>query len=107
MDKIRPHTKSTSLAHQKTPANLLQALESTFQEKDADRTPTAYFAALITTLDGMIRKNETSLEDGDILSAELYLLALVSPSVPLPVTDRPVSFPHRTCTTAKVTVVFV
>ncbi|KAG1771700.1 armadillo-type protein [Suillus occidentalis] len=60
--KIRPHTTS-NLAHQKAPANLLHALESTFQEKHTDRTPTAYFAALITTLDGCIQKKETSLGD--------------------------------------------
>jgi ribosomal RNA-processing protein 12 len=82
--KIRPHTTS-NLAHQKAPANLLQALESTFQEKHADRTPTAYFAALITTLDGSIHQKETSLGDGDVLPAELYLLALVAPFVPQPV----------------------
>ncbi|KAG6333632.1 hypothetical protein ID866_5457 [Astraeus odoratus] len=82
--KIRPHTKS-SLAHQRTPANLLKALESTFQDKGTDRTPTAYFAALITTLDGTIQKKEISLGDGDMLPAELYLLALVSPFVPAPV----------------------
>ncbi|KAG1904253.1 armadillo-type protein [Suillus fuscotomentosus] len=82
--KIRPHTTS-NLAHQKAPANLLQALESTFQEKHADRTPTAYFAALITTLDGSIQKKDTSLGDGDVLPAELYLLALVAPFVPPPV----------------------
>lgn len=82
--KIRPHTTS-NLAHQKAPANLLQALESTFQEKHTDRTPTAYFAALITTLDGCIQKKETSLGDGNVLPAELYLLALVAPFVPPPV----------------------
>ncbi|OAX40112.1 NUC173-domain-containing protein [Rhizopogon vinicolor AM-OR11-026] len=82
--KIRPHTTS-NLAHQKAPANLLQALESTFQEKHTDRTPTAYFAALITTLDGTIHQKETSLGDGDVLPAELYLIALVAPFVPPPV----------------------
>lgn len=82
--KIRPHTTS-NLAHQKAPANLLQALESTFQEKHTDRTPTAYFAALITTLDGTIHQKEISLADGDMLPAELYLLALVTPFVPPPV----------------------
>lgn len=78
--KIRPHTRSP-IAHQKTPADLLQALESTFRDKGADRTPTAYFAALITTLDETIRKKETSLGDGDMLPAELYLLGLISPFV--------------------------
>ncbi|KAI6040319.1 armadillo-type protein [Pisolithus marmoratus] len=79
--KIRPHTRSP-IAHQKSPADLLQALESTFKDKGTDRTPTAYFAALITTLDETIRKKETALGDGDILPAELYLLGLVSPFVP-------------------------
>ncbi|KIK91816.1 hypothetical protein PAXRUDRAFT_34789 [Paxillus rubicundulus Ve08.2h10] len=82
--KIRPHT-SSSLPHQKTPANLLKALESTFTEKGTDRTPTAYFAALITTLDGTLQKKDTSLGDGDVLPAELYLLALISPFVSQPV----------------------
>ncbi|KIJ68150.1 hypothetical protein HYDPIDRAFT_83324 [Hydnomerulius pinastri MD-312] len=84
LTKIRPHT-SSSLAHQKTPANLLQALESTFTEMSTDRTPTAYFAALITTLDGTLQKKDVSLGDGDVLPAELYLLALVIPFVPHPV----------------------
>lgn len=79
--KIRPHTKS-SLAHQKSPANLLCALESTLQEKSTDLTPTAYFAALVTALDRTVQKKETSLGEGDVLPAELYLLALVSPFVP-------------------------
>ncbi|KAH7920537.1 NUC173-domain-containing protein [Leucogyrophana mollusca] len=82
--KIRPHTTS-SLAHQKAPANLLQALESILQERNTDKTPTAYFAALITTLDGTIQKKDVSLGDGDVLPAELYLLALVAPFVPPPV----------------------
>ncbi|KAH7916528.1 armadillo-type protein [Hygrophoropsis aurantiaca] len=82
--KIRPHT-SSSLAHQKAPANLLLALESTLQERNTDKTPTAYFAALVTTLDGIIQKKDVSLGDGDILPAELYLLSLVAPFVPPPV----------------------
>ncbi|KAG8213920.1 armadillo-type protein [Butyriboletus roseoflavus] len=79
--KIRPHT-SSSLPHQKTPATLLHALESTLTETHTDRTPTAYFAALITTLDGTLQKKDTALGDGDVLPAVLYLLALVVPFVP-------------------------
>ncbi|KAH7888705.1 armadillo-type protein [Phlebopus sp. FC_14] len=82
--KIRPHT-SSSLAHQKAPANLLHALESTLEEKGAERTPTAYFAAIITTLDGTLQKKETTFGEGDLLPAELYLLALVAPFAPHPV----------------------
>jgi ribosomal RNA-processing protein 12 len=85
--KIRPHTTS-SLEHQKAPATLLHALEATFDEQKTERSPTAYFAALLTTLDSTL-KNEGSSRlafgEGDILPAELYLLALVAPFVPQPV----------------------
>lgn len=79
--KIRPHS-SSNLAHQKTPATLLQALESTIQEQNS---PTAYFAALLTTLDASLQKKDIGLGDGDVLPAEIYLLALVIPFVPQPV----------------------
>ncbi|KAJ8077206.1 pre-rRNA processing protein [Marasmius tenuissimus] len=84
LSKIRVHTTS-SLAHQKSPAKLLIAIESTLDEQRTERSPTAYFAALFTTLDSTIQKNETSLNDGDVLPAELYLLALISPFVAVPV----------------------
>lgn len=80
LEKIRPHTNS-ALAHQKTPATLLIALESTFREQNTESTPTAYFAALLTTLDGTIQKGDVGLDEGDMLPAELYLLALVAPFV--------------------------
>lgn len=79
--KIRPHT-SSSLLHQKAPATLLLAVESTLKEQNADSTPTAYFAALLTTLDGTLQRKDTSMADGAVLPAELYLLALVAPFVP-------------------------
>ena len=82
--KIRPHV-SSNLAHQKTPATLLAALEATFTEQKTERTPTAYFAALLTTLDGTIQKKELGLNEGDVLPAELYLLALITPFVAPPV----------------------
>ena len=82
--KIRPHT-SSSLAHQKTPANLLIAIEDTFQEQHTESTPTAYFAAILTTLDSTIQKKDLSLQDGAVLPAELYLLALVAPFLAMPV----------------------
>jgi ribosomal RNA-processing protein 12 len=82
--KIRPHT-SSKLAHQKAPATLLHAIEATFSDQNTQRTPTAYFAALVTTLDATLQKNDTGLEEGDVLPAELYLLALVLPFVPSPV----------------------
>ncbi|KII92412.1 hypothetical protein PLICRDRAFT_172507 [Plicaturopsis crispa FD-325 SS-3] len=82
--KIRPHT-SSNLAHQKTPATLLRALESTFKEQNAEKSPTAYYAALLTTLEGTLQKKDLGLNDGDVLPAELYLLALVAPFVPPPI----------------------
>lgn len=87
LSKIRPHT-SSSLPHQKAPANLLVALERTFKEQNADCTPAAYFAGILTALEATVQKERESkfmLGDGDILPAELYLLALVSPYVPPPV----------------------
>lgn len=82
--KIRPHA-SSSLAHQKTPATLLHALEATLQEQNTEKSPTAYFATILTTLDGTLQKKDVGLDDGDVLPAELYLLALVIPFVPPPV----------------------
>ncbi|KZV69917.1 NUC173-domain-containing protein [Peniophora sp. CONT] len=87
LSKIRPHT-SSNLAHQKAPATLLHALEATLDEQGAERTPTAYYAALLTTLDGTVQKEKQSglkLGEGDLLPAELYLLALVAPFAPAPV----------------------
>lgn len=87
LEKIRPHT-SSSLPHQKTPATLLHALEATFREQNTQLSPTAYFAALLTTLEGVLQAAPTSgppLGDGDVLPAVLYLLALVTPHVPHPV----------------------
>jgi ribosomal RNA-processing protein 12 len=79
LSKIRPHT-SSSLAHQKAPANLLIALESTLSDQGTERSPTAYFAALLTTLESS--RSKASLGDGDLLPAILYLFALVAPHVP-------------------------
>ena len=84
LSKIRPHT-SSNLPHQKAPAILLRALESTIQEQNSEKSPTAYFATLLTTLDGTLQKKSIALGDGDVLPAELYLLALVIPFVPQPV----------------------
>ncbi|EIW83040.1 NUC173-domain-containing protein [Coniophora puteana RWD-64-598 SS2] len=81
LGKIRPHTQS-SLAHQKAPAHLLQAIDGTLAERESERTSTAYFAAIVTALDSSVGKRQTSLGDGDLLPAELYLLALVAPFVP-------------------------
>lgn len=87
LSKIRPHT-SSSLAHQKAPATLLRAIEATFREQNTASSATAYFAALLTTLDGALQSSRASgpaLGDGDVLPAVLYLLATVTPYVPHPV----------------------
>ena len=87
LSKIRPHSTS-SLAHQKAPATLLRAIEATFREQNTEPSATAYFAALITTLDGSLQSSRASgpaLGDGDVLPAVLYLLAAVAPYVPHPV----------------------
>ena len=86
--KIRPHTAS-SLVHQKVPAQLLQALELTFEQQGTERSATAYFAALLTILESTLQTSRTSgvltFEAGDVLPAQLYLLALGLPFVPHPV----------------------
>ncbi|KAF8586684.1 NUC173-domain-containing protein [Ramaria rubella] len=79
LSKIRPHTSST-LPHQKAPANLLLALESTLAEQGTERSSTAYFAVLLTTLESS--QSKRSFGDGDIIPAILYLFALVAPHVP-------------------------
>jgi ribosomal RNA-processing protein 12 len=87
LSKIRPHTAS-SLEHQKAPASLLHAIEATLDERKTERSPTAYFAALLTALGGTLQNDASSglaLDEGDMLPAELYLLALVAPFVPPPV----------------------
>lgn len=83
LSKIRPHVNS-KLPHQKAPAQLLIALESTLTAQDSSLTPVAYFAALVTTLEQSIRREEgdLNLDEGAMTPAILYLLALVLPSIP-------------------------
>ncbi|KAG8909481.1 hypothetical protein FRC01_006905, partial [Tulasnella sp. 417] len=85
LDKIRCNMDS-GVPSQKAQAVLLNALESTLAQQATARTPVAYFAALFTTLDGVIKReatlSEASLSEGAILPATLYLLAVVVPSVP-------------------------
>ena len=87
LSKIRPHTAS-SLPHQKSPAKVLTALEATFEEQKAEKTPAAYFAGLLTLFESTLsQEKETAFKfgDGDRLPAELYLLALICPFVPAPI----------------------
>jgi ribosomal RNA-processing protein 12 len=81
LSKIRPHTAS-QLPHQKVPAQLLVAMEDSFEE----RTPTAYFAATLSCLQTQLTSHgEQGLEEGDRLPAILYLLGLILPHVSPPV----------------------
>lgn len=87
LSKFRPHTAS-ALEHQKTIASLLHAIEATLDERKTERSPTAYFAALLTALGGTLQKDASTglaFGEGDMLPAELYLLSLVAPFVPPPV----------------------
>ena len=87
LSKIRTQTSST-LPNQKVPANLLKAIETTFAEQKTKRTPAAYFASLLTTLESTVQAQKSSeylLGDADMLPAELYLLSLVIPCVPFPI----------------------
>lgn len=85
--KIRSHNTS-SVLHQQKPAQLLLAVEAGLNEvsnrgsEKITQSPTAYFASLLTTLDGVLLGNQPSLGDGETLTAILYLLALVINYVP-------------------------
>lgn len=63
----------------------MRALEATFNEQKSEKSPTAYFASLLTTFDGTFQNEKSSapaLGDSDLLRAELYLLAPVAPFTP-------------------------
>lgn len=84
LSKLRPHTTS-KLVHQKKPALLLKALESSLPEPI---TPTAYYAALVQTLQQAVAKDVSSADkdiqvgEGDLVPAVLYLLGTVLDYVP-------------------------
>ncbi|EJT97410.1 NUC173-domain-containing protein [Dacryopinax primogenitus] len=84
LEKIRPHV-TAALPNQKAPALLLVAIEDTLQEQNANLTPVAYFAALVSTLEQQVKKEHEegtlSLGEADVLPSVLYLLALVVPQV--------------------------
>lgn len=78
LSRLRPHTTS-KLVHQKKPALLLRALEGSLPQPI---TPTAYYAALIQTLQQAVAK-EIAADDalatgeGDLIPAVLYLLSTI------------------------------
>ena len=88
--KIHPHT-SPSLVHQKALATLFHVIKATFHEQNTEPSATAYFSALLTTLDGSrasfqsSRASGSALSNSDVLPAMLYLLAAVATYVSRPV----------------------
>lgn len=85
LDKVRLYSNS-KLSHQSKPANLLKALESSLP---SPISPTAYYAALVSTLQQTIAKEikqgEITVAEGDLVPAILYLLAIVVDFVPVAV----------------------
>jgi ribosomal RNA-processing protein 12 len=82
LSKLRPLV-SSKLSHQKKPALLLKALESSLPQPI---TPTAYYAALVQTIQQAVAKEvkagELGVGEGDLIPAVLYLLAIVVDFVP-------------------------
>ena len=61
---------------------LLSAIEDTLRQQNSERTPTAYFAALLSLLSRQI--TEHGIANKDTASSTIYLLDLVTPHVPAP-----------------------
>ena len=70
---------SPKLQNQQQTAVVLSAVEDTLKEQKSERTPTAYFAALLSLLKQAPQGNQK-----DVASAVVYLLDLVMPHVPQP-----------------------
>lgn len=80
--KLRPLV-SSKLSHQKKPALLLKALESSLPQPISS---TAYYAALVQTIQQAVAKEvkagQLGVGEGDLIPAVLYLLAIVVEHVP-------------------------
>jgi len=70
---------SPKLQNQQQTAVVLSAVEDSLKEQKSERTPTAYFAALLSLLKQAPQGNQK-----DVASAVVYLLDLVMPHVPQP-----------------------
>lgn len=70
---------SPKLQNQQQTAIVLSAVEETLKEQKSERTPTAYFAALLSLLKQAPQGNQK-----DVASAVVYLLDLVMPHVSQP-----------------------
>ncbi|KAH7179590.1 NUC173 domain-containing protein [Fusarium flagelliforme] len=77
LDKI----KSPGLQSQKRTVVVLQAVESTLKEQNADPTPTGYFAALLALLQ---QANSNDTVNPELATPVVYLLDVVTPYAPQP-----------------------
>ena len=75
LNQIRSMPK---LQNQQQTALVLSAVEDTLKEQKSERTPTAYFAALLSLL------SSNGAQGKDIAATVVYLLDLVTPHVPQP-----------------------
>ncbi|PNS16703.1 Ribosomal RNA-processing protein 12 [Sphaceloma murrayae] len=79
LDKIRSQPK---LQNQQHNAVVLASIEDTLRSQNAELTPTAYFAALLSLLPQYISSDK--IVNKDLAHAVVYLLDLVTPQVPAP-----------------------
>ncbi|KAK5671508.1 pre-rRNA processing protein [Batrachochytrium dendrobatidis] len=82
--KVRGHA-SSGLENQRQVAVLLAAIEQTIQEQNEPLVPLAYFGALMTVVDQQQKSLDSIDGDSDsahILTASMYLLAMVFPKIP-------------------------
>ncbi|KAL9050406.1 MAG: hypothetical protein Q9162_006654 [Coniocarpon cinnabarinum] len=79
LEKIR---SSPDLQNQQQTRVVLLAVEDTLQGQNSEFTPTAYFAALLSLLGQHI--SGTGSQNSEVGNAVVYLLDLVTPSVPVP-----------------------
>ncbi|GAB7337132.1 hypothetical protein MBLNU457_g2528t1 [Dothideomycetes sp. NU457] len=80
LDKIRSQPKLQNLQHTSV---LLHAVEDTLKSQNAEPTPTAYFAALLSCLGGYI-STDKGIENKELAYAVVYLMDLVTPHVSAP-----------------------
>lgn len=80
LDKIR---SSPKLQNQQHTAVVLSSIDDTLKTQNAEPTPTAYFAALLSLL-GQYISSEKGIINKDLSYAVVYLLDLVTPRVPAP-----------------------
>ncbi|GAM87778.1 hypothetical protein ANO11243_058060 [Dothideomycetidae sp. 11243] len=80
LDKIR---SSPKLQNQQHTAVVLSSIDDALKTENAEPTPTAYFAALLSLL-GQYVSSEKGILNKELAWAVVYLLDLVTPHVPAP-----------------------